>query len=60
MKSNGTYSNPNSYNNIVNLQQAVDVQLRTGRKSISKKKETMQKVHGNNGNNNLKDNYFGF
>jgi hypothetical protein len=34
--------------------------IRGSRKSVSKKKETMSKVHGNNGNSSLKDDYFGF
>lgn len=54
-------SNPNSFNQIRAINDLVTTNsIRGSRKSISKKRETMQKVHGHNGNSNLKDNFFGF
>lgn len=54
-------NNPNRTNQIIAINNVVAANSVQGsRKSISKKRETMSKVHGNNGNSNLKDDYFGF
>ena len=51
--------NPN-YSNIINhINTIVQTQSIRGRKSKSKTRETMQKVHANNGNASLKDNFGG-
>lgn len=53
--------NPNVSNQIRHINTVVSINTVSGnRKSISKKRETMQKVHGHNGNSSLKDDYFGF
>jgi hypothetical protein len=52
--------NPNRTNQIIAINNVVAINnLRGTRKSVSKKAETMCKVHGNNGNSNLKDDYNG-
>ncbi len=54
-------NNPNRTNQIIAINNVVAANSVQGsRKSISKKRETMSKVHGNNGNATLKDDYFGF
>lgn len=54
-------SNPNRTNQIIAINNIVAINSITGqRKSVSKKVQTHAKIHGNNGNSNLKDNYFGF
>jgi hypothetical protein len=54
-------NNPNSFNNIRAINDLVTANTVKGnRKSVSKKVQTNSKVHGNNGNSLLKDNYFGF
>lgn len=54
-------SNPNRTNQIIAINNVVAINnVRGSRKSISKKTQTHSKVHGNNGNSSLKDDYFGF
>lgn len=53
--------NPNRTNEIIAINNVVAVNNVTGhRKSNAKKYRTKASVHGNNGNNSLKDDYFGF
>jgi len=58
---NYTTINPNRNNQIIAINNVVAINsIKGSRKSVSKKRETMSKVHGNNGNSLLKDDYFGF
>ena len=54
-------NNPNRTNQIIAINNVVAANSVQGsRKSVSKKVQTHSKVHGNNGNATLKDDYFGF